>query len=86
MRRRRRSRRKGDKESFNPPLNQILQRKRPSLPFCSATGKAEVKRVVKEQSYFLLKIQESQYVNININLKEEVPAVWTFASESLKIW
>lgn len=36
------SQREGDKEGFISPLNQILQRTRSSLPFCSATGKAEV--------------------------------------------
>lgn len=36
-------REKETEESFISPLNQILQRKRPSLPFCGAAGKAEVK-------------------------------------------
>ncbi|KAL2302780.1 hypothetical protein Nmel_010229 [Mimus melanotis] len=44
IRRRRRSRREGDKESFISPPNQILQRKRSSLPFCCATGKAQAWR------------------------------------------
>ncbi|XP_054371499.1 uncharacterized protein LOC129046739 isoform X2 [Molothrus ater] len=42
IRRRRRSRREGDKEGFISPLNQILQKKRPSLPFSGITGKAEL--------------------------------------------